>query len=108
MANPKTLIAPPAAKNCDDLVASMLGRHCAGMSKRADPMELRLALIAKAGDVHGATETIRWLLGSIWVQDLHKLAWRCGIPIIRLAEHARHGGVNNANLIRWLNQFSAP
>ena len=108
MANPKTLNAPPAAPNCDDLVASMLGRHCAGMSERAGARELRLALIAKAGETHGAVETIRWLLGSIWVQDLHKLAWRCGVPIIRLAEHARHARVTNENLIRWLNQFSAP
>ena len=108
MANLKTHSAPPAEANCDDLVASMLGRHCAGMSKRAGARELRLALTAKAGEAHGAAETIRWLLGSIWVQDLHKLAWRCGIPVVRLAEHARHAGITNARLIRWLNQFSAP
>ena len=68
MANPKTHNAPPAESDCDDLVASMLGRHCAGMSKRAGARELRLALIAKAGEARGAAETIRWLLGSIWVQ----------------------------------------
>ena len=48
---------------------------------------------------------IRWLLGSLRIPDLHTLAWRCGVPIIRLADHVRSQGVTNRHVIGWLNQF---
>ena len=69
---------------------------------------MREALLASPSEDDAAAATIRWLLGSIWIQDLHKLAWRCGIPIDRLADHARARNITNLNVVCWLNQFAAP
>ena len=107
-ANPKLKAVPPPASNADALVDSMSGRHCAGLSGRLRGSALREALLAPPTEDDAAAATIRWLLGSIWIQDLHKLAWRCGIPIGRLADHARARGITNLNVVCWLNQFAAP
>ncbi|MCY4263545.1 MAG: hypothetical protein OXE78_01645 [Gammaproteobacteria bacterium] len=105
-ANPKNLVAPTAASNADILVDSMLKRHCAGMRRRVTGSMLREALLTPPELDGEVAEAIRWLFGSIWIQDLHKLAWRCGIPIVHLAEHTRVSGTTNRHLITWLNQFS--
>ena len=107
-ANPKLKAVPPPASNADVLVDSMSGRHCAGLSGRLRGSALREALLAPPSEGDAAAATIQWLFGSIWIQDLQKLAWRCGIPIGRLADHARTHSVTNLNVVCWLNQFAAP
>ena len=107
-ANPKLKTVPPPVSNADILIDSMSGRHCAGLNGRLRGGALREALLAPPSEDDAAASTIRWLLGSIWIQDLHKLAWRCGVPIGRLADHARARNVTNLNVVCWLNQFAAP
>ena len=105
-ANPKNQVAPEAEANADRLVDSMLGRHCAGLRFKVNGGLLRKALCSPPVMGGEVAEVIRWLFGSIWIQDLHKLAWRCGVPVTCLAEHARALGVTNRQVILWLNQFA--
>jgi len=105
-ANPKNRVAPEAQANADRLVDSMLGRHCAGLRSKVKGGILLKVLCSPPVTGSEVAEVIRWLFGSIWIQDLHKLAWRCGIPIICLAEHVRAVGATNRHVILWLNQFA--
>ena len=92
----------------DDLADAMVRRHCAGMQGRLGGAEVLAALNAPPDLGGRATPTIRWLLGSATVPDLHCLAWRCGVPITMLAAHAQVLGMTHRKLVRWLNQFAAP
>ena len=99
---------PPAAPNADQLMDAMVRRHCAGLHGRLDGAQTLAALISPPNMQSPAADTIRWLLGSTRIRDLHQLAWKCAVPIPLLAAHVRAHGMTHQPLIRWLNQFAAP
>ena len=105
-ANPR-LSAPRPEPGADALADAMVRRHCAGMNGRLSGRRA-LAALRDAPDADpDAAPTIRWLLGSASIPDLHRLVWQCGVPIPRLADHARAHGMGRRPLVRWLNQFAA-
>lgn len=99
---------PLAAPNAHQLIDAMVRRHCAGLRGRLDGAQTLAALLSPPNLQSPAADTIRWLLGSVRIRDLHHLAWKCGVPIPLLAAHVRAHGMTHRQLIGWLNQFAAP
>ncbi|MCY4040632.1 MAG: hypothetical protein OXF72_05175 [Gammaproteobacteria bacterium] len=104
-ANPKIQTAPEMDAQADQLMDAMVGRYCAGLRFRVRGQAVRHALCGPPVQDGQMATVIRWLLGSLRIPDLHTLAWRCGVPVIRLADHVRSQGVTNRHVIGWLNQF---
>ena len=91
-----------------DLVDAMVRRHCAGMRDRPHGGQVLAALRKPPEKDCPVRHAIRWMLGSARIADLHCLAWRCGVRLPLLADHARALGVTHRPTVRWLNQFAAP
>lgn len=91
-----------------DLVDAMVRRHCAGMRDRPHGGQVLAALRKPPEKDCPVRHAIRWMLGSARIADLHCLAWRCGVRLPLLADHARALGLTRRPIVRWLNQFAAP
>ena len=104
--NPKAYKTLPVEGDPLAPISVFLGAYCAGMNDRASPTAVHDALMNEPNAECEANATIRWMLGSMKINNLMTLVAHSGISFARLADHVRFHELIRTDLIPFLNQFA--
>ena len=94
--------------NAVNIAAVIARKHCAGRPGELDGHDVLAAFRRPPDPDCDTCGAIGWLLESIRIPEVTKLAVRCGVAYEDLAAHLRAQVQQRPDLIRYLNQYAIP